>query len=64
MPKFKLHIDTNWCGVNEDIYIEADEEPSADDIETYVNDWCGLCWDIEEIEVKDKESELYDFEDW
>ena len=65
MTIYHLHLDSNFCGVNEDIYIECDNEPDSNELEAYANDWIGLSWDIEEIETVEEVEELgYEIENW
>jgi hypothetical protein len=64
MAKYHLHLDSNFAGVNEDIYIESDTEPDSRTLDDYTSDWIGAYWDIEEIDEDDPEIEFYEFEDW
>lgn len=60
--KFKLSLDTNFCGTNDEIYFESDTIPNDEELEQYAQEWIGVSWEVEEVE--EEEEEDYDFENW
>lgn len=56
MPKYLVHCDTGFCGVNETVIVNANDESEAED---FANDW----W-IETIEPSTRvERELVENDD-
>jgi hypothetical protein len=39
VKRFKVHCDTNFCGVNEEVVVEAADEVEAEAIATIAIDW-------------------------
>ena len=63
MPKYLVHCDTGFCGVNDDVVVTAESESEAEEMALeWWNDSVAISADVTQ-EIDENSDEFDDYED-